>query len=572
MFPITDSELSLDVLNPIPREIQRLLLNSGPIVPTEAQEHVIASALRSLRKKLDHAVLRITEGHNELRTSTPYSPNSVDQLQALVQRLAVLHSPVKRLPAEILTLIFDLCVVCGSDPLPVSAQGPLYLARVCRTWRDNAHSCPFLWTYINFYFSEARDDRDKDVSRVGPAIDMWLERSSTLPINLTFTDLRIHDLATDGLVRLLVDRLRNNSRRWKSLSLQLSCRYLPQLFHFTPCDLKSLEHLSITGYILEQRAVNVTTPHLDLTSATNLKSLAYSGPGRSGDGTFVVDWDRLSEVSFEFNPHAGASFTVSRQLRQLSQCHNITTCSLGVSLPVRFGPSDQQRITLPCLRTLRIRRLAPRSHACSTINPLVLPQLQTLAIDAAVLVCWNVRWHDRNFSNLLARSSCSLENLYIKDVYFPNEELLRCLAHCRELKSLCFLPCPRSQDILDITEQLDVSRSTSGGPVASHLVPCLQELKLGCTRDSCLEGIMGMFLSRVGARADAAGVDALRRFELVFFDLWHESLDARSVRLARLDSFQESFRQCAANNDNLEVSFVVEVPYLPEYIDVNPET
>lgn len=95
---------------------------------------------------------------------------------------------------------------------------------------------------------------------------------------------------------------------------------------------------------------------------------------------------------------------------------------------------------------------------------------------------------------------------------------------------------------------------------------------MGCTRDSCLEGIMGMLISRVGARADAAGVDALRRFELVFFDLWHESLDARSVRLARLDSFRERFRQCAANNDNLEVSFVVEVPYLPEYIDVNPET
>ncbi|KIK95418.1 hypothetical protein PAXRUDRAFT_827049 [Paxillus rubicundulus Ve08.2h10] len=569
-LPITDLELSFNVLNAIPHEIQRLVSNSEPIVPTEAQEHVIISTLRSLRKKLEHALLHTAKGYDELRTSAAYSKNSVDRLQVLVQRLAVLRSPVKRLPSEILTLIFDLCVVRGSDPLPVSAQGPLYLARVCRTWRDNAHSYPFLWTYINFYFSEACDDRVKDISRVGPAIDMWLERSSTLPISLTFTDLRIHDLATDDLVHLLVDRLRNNSRRWKSLSLQLSCRYSPLLFHFTPCDLTSLEHLSITGYILEQRIVNVTTPHLDLTSATNLKSLAYSGPGQSpGGGTIDVDWDRLSEVSFEFNPHAGASFTVSRQLKQLSQCHNITTCSLGVSLPVRFGSSDQQRITLSCLRTLCVRRLAPRSHACSVINPLVLPQLQTLTIDAAVLVGWNVRWHDRNFSNLLARSSCSLESLHIKDVYFPNEELFRCLAHSRELKSLCFLPCPRSQDILDIIETLDVSRSVSGGPVVSHLLPRLQELKLACTRDSCLEGIMGMLLSRVGARAHAAGVDALRRFELVFFDLWHESLDARSVRLARLDSFRESSRQCAADNENLEVSFVVEAPYMPEYIEVD---
>ncbi|KAF9236984.1 hypothetical protein BU15DRAFT_49312 [Melanogaster broomeanus] len=415
---------------------------------------------------------------------------------------------MERIPPEILAYIFDLCVVRGSDPLPISAQGPLCLARVCRTWRKIAHSYPRLWTYLNISFSEACDNPAEDFSK---ALDMWLTMSSTLPISLTLTDRQMYYSDTVDMIILLVHQLKWYSRRWKSISLQLSGSYFPRLFTFTPCDLPSLEHLSITGDVLrfQKRA------HLDLTCATNLKSLAYGALGDGVHDKISVAWDRLTEVSFEFTPSWGIDFRVSRHFPQLAQCQNIVTCSLGIGERVHFRASGS--ITLPLLRTLRIRRLSPRSHIRSAIDPLILPQLQTLEIDAAFLVSRKTCWHRHQFSNLLPRSSCSLENLSIRDVDFPDQELFRCLAYSRELKSLCFMPCPRTHDILAITKKLDVSSSVGGRHDVGRLGAHLHELKLACTSESCFEGIMKMFVSRFGKSARIARVDALRRFELVFF-------------------------------------------------------
>ncbi|KAF9241092.1 hypothetical protein BU15DRAFT_45249, partial [Melanogaster broomeanus] len=482
--------------------------------------------------------------------------------------LAVVRSPVQRIPPEILAYIFDLCVIRGSDPQPTSAQAPLYLARVCGTWREIAHSCPHLWTHINISFSEKCTNRATDVSKASLALDVWLKMSSTLPISFIFTDHRIYHPDTQDLIRLLVDRLRQNSRQWKSISLQLSSAYFPTLFTFTLCDLASLEHLSINS---EGDVLTIQTrAHLNLTYAMNLKSLAYGALGDDVHDRISIAWDQLTEVSFEFTPSWGISpqVPVSRHFPQLAQCQNIITCSLGIGERVRSRTAGS--ITLPLLRTFRIRRLSPRSHVRSAIDPLILPQLQTLEIDAALLVVgWPPRWHDRQFSDLLARSSCSLQNLSIRDVYFPDEELFRCLAHSRELKSLCFMPCPRTHDILAITRKLDVSRSAGADTAVGRVGAYLRELKLACTSESCFEVIMKMLVSRVGASARAAGVDALRRFELVFFDLSTETASsARSARWARLDIFRDSLEQIAAVNENLEVKFVVDVPYLPQYVDI----
>ncbi|KAF8838654.1 hypothetical protein BDN67DRAFT_66304 [Paxillus ammoniavirescens] len=75
-----------------------------------------------------------------------------------------------------------------------------------------------------------------------------------------------------------------------------------------------------------------------------------------------------------------------------------------------------------------------------------------------------------------------------------------------------------------------------------------------------------MLFSRVGDRANAAGVVALRRFGLLFLGLWHESLDAGSTRLQSLESFRQILGLVSVFNGNLDVSLVVEAPYLPGYI------
>ena len=499
-----------------------------------------------------------------------------------------------RVPLEILAYIFELCLVDKgiSTPVFVPVQGPFCLAQVCKLWKAIAESDPHLWTSIHFYFPDGRQSREKDVARVKPMFDLHLKRSGALPISLTFTDNRFYHAATEDLICLLVDRLREHSRRWKSISLQMSCGYFPLLFTFMPCDLSSLEHLYINGDVLGQRIV--TTLCLSLESAKHLKSFAYSGPGHSLNDKIDLHWDRLGEVSFEFAPHNGMSSTLSRQFKRLAQCQNITTCSLGIDRPFWLDLDRDQTITLPCLRTLRVRRLSSYSHARTVIDPLILPQLQTLEIDAAILVGWDgltSPWHDRNFSNLLVRSGCTLRHLSIQDVDFPNDELVRCLALSRTLTSFRFIPCPRSQDIVDVIRKLDISEpvvpvgdqtprrtqlhdATGSGQKYvgdGPLVPGLREITLASSVERYLDLMMAMCRSRVGARA--AKVAALRHVEMVFFDMSHGMDEARtsSVPRDRLGSFRRELARWVSENEDeerLEASVVVDSPYFAEYIDV----
>ncbi|KAG6375310.1 hypothetical protein JVT61DRAFT_3535 [Boletus reticuloceps] len=292
---------------------------------------------------------------------------------------------------------------------------------------------------------------------------------------------------------------------------------------------------------------------------------------------FILCWENLAEVAFEFAPHNGPSFTLARQFRNFAQCQNLTTCSLGIDR-TPWHLNDGQFITLLHLQTLRIRRLSPYAQVRGAIDLLILPQLQTLEIDASFLISWNQRWHNRNFSSLLARSGCSLLHLSIQDVDFPNDELMRCLALSPSLTSFRFIPCPRSQNISDVIREIDVSRIPTNGQILEHanttgpLVPQLREVTLASSVKKYLDQMLRMFRSRVGARARAAGVATLRRADAVFFDLWHVT---DMNRLEKFASFHAGLVRWSTSMDKerdheniLETSVVVNSPYLPEYIDV----
>ena len=98
-----------------------------------------------------------------------------------------------------------------------------------------------------------------------------------------------------------------------------------------PCNLSSLEHFCING--VDRVGWHRNRVCLDLDSATNLKSFSY------GTVDFLEDdvnfgWENLMEVSFTFSPHVRAGHTVYHQMQHLTQCQNITTCSLGIEVSV----------------------------------------------------------------------------------------------------------------------------------------------------------------------------------------------------------------------------------------------
>ena len=315
----------------------------------------------------------------------------------------------------------------SSSRFLLSAQGPFCLAQACSYWRTITESDPRLWTSI-YLPLEYLHDAELIIQRAKHIFGVYSKRSQTLSISLTCINALFDAESDKKLVFFLVAQLLTHSHRWKGISLRkLSHRYFPCLLS-TPCDLSSLEHLSIVD---DGHASRPYTIRLNLKSAKNRKSFEYSRIGKLLVDNVDFHWDQLEEVSFQYGYDNPTDAPISSEhLERLSLCRNITTFSLGI------GTGDDihsQTITLPCLQALRVALLRSKC----TIDFLILPQLQTLEInsDSDLYTTSHTSFDDCKIINLLKRSRCSLSHLSIQGANLSFDEILRCL----ELSSTLFV-------------------------------------------------------------------------------------------------------------------------------------
>ncbi|KAH7888281.1 hypothetical protein F5I97DRAFT_979549 [Phlebopus sp. FC_14] len=474
--------------------------------------------------------------------------------------------PVNRMPPEILGTIFEKCLplIESSSTSSCFVFPSLSLGRVCRYWRDILYSTPRLWTSLSFHFLEANTDRRGDKAMVSSALSIWLRRSSSLPLSLSFKDPRIFQKDTEELVIWLLCQIKEHAQRLRSIHLQFSPEYFIQLSILSLCKFTSLESFSVHVDHLVWRSASASVT-FDLTSARRLKTLSYTGPDQRIREQLLVDWDRLTKIAFQYDLHEGAgeTSTLARHFNALALCQNLTVLSIGIGEP--FNRHTDDFIVLPHLHTLQIRRLSRRSHARVIVDAFVLPQLEILDIDSAILTCWDdwgtraVYWHDSQFSEMLARSGCKLKELYVKDVAFPDAELMHCLASAAPtLTHFSFLPYPRSQPIKFLIDHLHTAPHT---PRCQFLK--LQNLELGCAHTKHFEQLADMVESRTGAQAVGTGVTPLADFRLVFYDFFHEHRRRRGNEVGDLE---RRLRRCAENDGQMNVSMRVERLYDTVYL------
>ncbi|KAF7345176.1 hypothetical protein MSAN_01893900 [Mycena sanguinolenta] len=136
------------------------------------------------------------------------------------------NAPALRLPFELTSKTFCLCLPRHGRVRPRRNGPPLQMAQVCRQWRDVALATPELWRSIDFEFSveELRYDGlptlfgqpEKEFMQWNPAaiLDLWLTRSSQLPISVSMC---CYDFLPSSMIPLLA----SHSRRWEHLELKL---------------------------------------------------------------------------------------------------------------------------------------------------------------------------------------------------------------------------------------------------------------------------------------------------------------------------------------------------------------
>ncbi|KAF8552629.1 hypothetical protein OG21DRAFT_1486064 [Imleria badia] len=520
------------------------------------------------------------------------------------------------MPPEILGIIFENCLDEQTPTCAVLSEPPLLLGRVSSYWRSVSQSTPRLWTFLSLRFLETNVDRSRDGIKIANTVETWLHRSSPAPLSIAFTDHRIFQKDTEDVVIWLLSRIRMHSSRWKAIHLKFSSDYFLQLDALSSCAFTSLTSFSVHIDHMGWRR-SLLSLRFDLTQASQLTSLAYTGPDHVIREDILVDWERLTSVAFSYDLHeaGGESATLPRHFSELALCRNLMELSIGLSTTLAQhlhqldalaqGQTVIPMIELPMLHTLRVRRLSRSAHACALVDALRLPQLSTLHIDSAVLISWESPytpsshpdahppllqmhtqthwWHAHHFSALLDRSGCHLNALHIRDVDMSPLELARLLTSpstSPTLSTFTFEPCPRAYPISDVLAHLVCvpgSRSTSSSPSPSQSpasttgsrspsFPSLTHLRLGCADETHLDGLADLIESRTSDRATQAGVHPLSVFELVIYDFVYSHGQGRHPwRKVCFDAFRERVLRCAREG-GVDVDIRVERPYEPVYL------
>ncbi|KAJ7649702.1 hypothetical protein FB45DRAFT_818850 [Roridomyces roridus] len=111
------------------------LLSSNSAPCTDLQSATIWEAIQGARMDI---------GRIEIAMKQLAAKRS--QLKVFVQKNSSILSAIRRLPPEILSEIFALCV-CG-DPFNPRRRGAWVVARVCRQWRAVAMNTAELWRHF----------------------------------------------------------------------------------------------------------------------------------------------------------------------------------------------------------------------------------------------------------------------------------------------------------------------------------------------------------------------------------------------------------------------------------------
>lgn len=183
-----------------------------PPQPSAFAASAYASRARAERNSSDVSIDHLREALNSLDSKMASLLNERDILESRLERAVRLHSPVHRLPSELLASIFTMGVMSieEDDSLLLTT-----LMLVCRHWKEVALGTPLLWSRIV-----------TGIHRPLSKAFRKLERSKSIPLHICVDfDPKVDNgtVTTDSIVRTM-DLLRTSIWRWKSFRLTVPDR------------------------------------------------------------------------------------------------------------------------------------------------------------------------------------------------------------------------------------------------------------------------------------------------------------------------------------------------------------
>ncbi|THV08013.1 hypothetical protein K435DRAFT_642536, partial [Dendrothele bispora CBS 962.96] len=133
------------------------------------------SRFESLNCEIEHLKTRLKE-----------SLQQQDELSNLISSQRAHLAPIRRLPPEILAIIFLHCLPTEHNPIRSVDEAPLLLARVCKTWHQVCLATPRLWSALHIHiplmFIEGFCDK---IAGRKEGVHRWFSRSGDTPLSLS---------------------------------------------------------------------------------------------------------------------------------------------------------------------------------------------------------------------------------------------------------------------------------------------------------------------------------------------------------------------------------------------------
>ncbi|KAG2135379.1 uncharacterized protein EDB93DRAFT_826507 [Suillus bovinus] len=494
----------------IPTSIVRLFQTNCVPSPMDTQRisHLLAEQnleLELIKEELDRAraeVLRLEAKHNAT--------------MEMVQKLEALRSPVRRMPIEIMTQIFEQCVQDEESQEPDPLRAPLLLCQVCGAWRDLMFSLPCLWKTLKVGFPSATPNWENVMQSRIMSMHVWISRAKALPISLTLQHASSSPI-TWGALMSLDKEILTLGCRIEELCLRFSPLALSFLLTFTQSPLPHLRRLELHNS--NPFPSNDNPAPLFLHDAPNLRSLSIAW-GSLDTAQFCVPWSQLTELSLQYDASPYWNPVHNDYLITLRECPNLKCCSIGIGMTTLDADTDMA-VTLPNLESMKVRLFCQTLYTRQFFDALHAPKLRTFEFQNVSLAMGSFASQMEPLP-FISRSAETLENLSFDTINISDVDMLSCLSQLHRLKHLRFLPGP-----LQLNHNLVDSLILSGASQGTSVCPRLESLSLKCSKRVSTDKVTELVESRCNA-SPKLGQFCL---QIAAFDHGQDSRDKTIVEL-----------------------------------------
>ncbi|KAI5885916.1 uncharacterized protein SCHCODRAFT_01175766 [Schizophyllum commune H4-8] len=365
---------------------ENIILRTGRIPSSAEAEHV-----RQSIAQLDECLEEIDDEVDDLEALIAQLRDGQRALKGLRRVQRAYLAPVRKLPPEILSIVFKMCY--GDESIDLSRERcePIILSAVCKTWRDTMAGLHSAWTA--FEFGPACE---VEHSIVLARLRTFLNNSGNLPlrhcIRFEMTYATVLDLQKLQLLDLLIE----HSHRWTDATFrsfgETQQEIVAMLANRPLTRLTKLE--GDVDLLAACNAIGIFRGASTLRSVT-LWGMCYHKTIPD------LPWEHIEELSTK-TPGAYA-------LAFIHRCPNLVRWSYRDGSKYERGQPPASPTVLPRLRFLSV-------HIEEEADAIVLASITAPALLECRLVCKAKGFStnmDLGFATFLTRSACRLERLFL---------------------------------------------------------------------------------------------------------------------------------------------------------------